>query len=324
VVAALNEASRLLLVGHVSPDGDSMGSLFGLSLALTALGKDVTVFVEGGVPDKYRFLPGAETAVADPARLPTETVTLVVLDCGEFERTGLPEYPFRALPTINIDHHRTSQGFGEASYIDSAAAATGELVLAVLSGLDVQLDADIATCLYTAIASDTGFFQYSNTTASVHRAIAQLLDFGARQQLVAQSLGQKTPQYLQLLALVLQRIETFADGLGAYSWLTHEDLLRLEADGSMTEGLVDYPRSLAGVELAFLLTETSPGVCKLSLRSQQRADVSQLAQEFGGGGHARAAGATIDGQPRAVIQRVVSSADRSIRECLNHTDSSTC
>ena len=87
------------------------------------------------MPDKSRFLPGAETAVADPARLPTETVTLVVLDCGEFERTGLPEYPFRALPTINIDHHRTSQGFGEASYIDSAAAATGELVLAVLSGL---------------------------------------------------------------------------------------------------------------------------------------------------------------------------------------------
>ncbi len=310
VAAALQEASRLLLLAHVSPDGDSLGSLLALRQVLLRSGKQVSVYVPGGVPLRYQFLPGADTVLSKPEQLPDEPATIVVLDCGEWERVGLPADRFAGQPIVNIDHHRTSCGLGQANYIDSEAAATGLLLLRLFSHWEVALDVPVATCLYAAIASDTGFFRYSNMTAEVHLAAATLLTAGADQVQIYENLEKKSFSYLKALALVLERLDAFADGKGAYSYLTLADLDSLGLTNSESEGLVNYPRSVAGIQVAAFLVEMEPEVYKVSLRSRAPLDVSTLAALFGGGGHARAAGCTLHGSIDDCLQQLSEAAVR--------------
>ncbi|MGI6357504.1 MAG: DHH family phosphoesterase [Bacillota bacterium] len=312
MTAALREASRLLLVAHVAPDGDSLGSLLALQRGLSELGKSAAVFVPDGIPAKYRFLPGWEQVVAQSERLPADVDRVVVLDCGEWDRTRLPQ-PYRHLPTLNIDHHRTSVGIGEYNLIDPAVAATGELVYKILIALRCTIDAEIATCLYTAIVSDTGWFRFSNTTADVHRLAAELLQLGAWHEQVNDWLNTRTEEYLQAMTLVLERIALFAERQAAISWLELSDLQRIGIAANDIEGLIDYPRSLPVVKVAALLVETSPRTYKVSLRSRHPIDVSQVASEFGGGGHARAAGCTIsDAELQQAVARVRGVLERSL------------
>lgn len=313
VAAALMQASRLLLVGHVSPDGDSLGSLFALQLALHRIGKQADVYVQNGIPEQYRFLPRAETAIADPFSLPQAIDLLVALDCGEWDRLGLMGSQFVDIPIVNIDHHRTTAGMGYVNYIDGEAAATGQLVYDVLEALKSKVDSDIATCLYTALASDTGFFRHANTTAEAHRLAAKLLEIGADHLVVSEKLMTRSREYLGALALLLGRLEFVADGKAVYTWLDQKDLSTIGASANELEGLIDFPRSLAGIEVAAVLMEVSSRRFKVSLRSRCCVDVSELAQEFGGGGHARAAGCTLTGglsecreQVRAAILRRLS------------------
>lgn len=315
LAAALQRASRLLLVAHLSPDGDSLGSLLGLAHALRQLNKSVDVFVPDGVPAKYQFLPGSETVVRSADQLVAAPSTIVVLDCGEWHRTGLPNEPFSHWPILNIDHHRTSQGIGQYNLIDTGAAATGELVWQVLTALQTAVDPDIATCLYTAIVSDTGWFRFSNTTPATHRLAAELLAAGARQELANDQMMTMPLVYLQALATVLQRLTTFADNQAAIAWLNQADLQRIGVTAAELEGLIDYPRALPGVQVAALVLEAQPGICKVSLRSRMAVDVSELAGQFGGGGHARAAGCSLPGTSewcvgvlRAAIERRLAGA----------------
>lgn len=307
VAAALQKASRLLLLGHVSPDGDSLGSLTALRQILLRQGKAAHIFVAEGCPARYQFLPGSDSIISDLADLPTRLDTVVVLDCGEWDRTGLEAERFQQQLVVNIDHHRTSQGLGHANYLDSDAAATGMLILKLCDYWQVEIDGPVATCLYTAIAGDTGFFQHSNTTAVVHQAAARLLAAGANQALVVENLQSKTPAFLQALNLVLKRLSSFLGGKGAYSFLTAADLQRLGLHRSELEGLVDYPRSLMGVQLAALLVEIEPGKFKVSLRSRAPWDVSAVAATLGGGGHSQAAGCTLLGTLEECIERLTAA-----------------
>lgn len=293
MAATLQKVSRLLLVGHLSPDGDSLGSLLALGQVLRDMGKVATVFVPEGIPEKYRFLPGSDSVVSEAACLPQEPCTVVILDCGEWERTGLPKDPFQDYPILNIDHHRTSRGMGQHDLIDATAAATGELIYLVLVAMGALISPETATCLYTALVSDTGWFRFSNTSPDSHLLAAELIRAGACLDIVNDCLMTMTGTYLQALALLLSRLTTSSDGQSAISWLTHHDLEQIGICPSEIEGLIDYPRALPGVQVAALLVETRPGTCKVSFRSRQAVDVSELAKEFGGGGHARAAGCTI-------------------------------
>jgi phosphoesterase RecJ-like protein len=315
MAAALNGASRLLLVAHLSPDGDSLGSLLGLGRALMGLGKLVTVFVPDGVPQKYRFLPGADAVVVQAERLPRERCTVVLLDCGEWQRSGLPPEPFAAFPLLNIDHHRTSTGIGQYNLIDKRASATGELIYELLLALSVEIDQEVATCLYTAIVGDTGWFRFSNSTPKVHRLAARLLEAGARQELVNDQMMTMPETYLRALAVVLGRLTTFCERQGAIAWLNWNDLQQFGVTASDLEGLIDYPRSLPGVQVAALVVEIAPRTCKVSLRSRQAIDVSDLAAEFGGGGHARAAGCTI---PDSELDNCVSAVRAAMERRLRH------
>lgn len=295
VAAALQEASRLLLLAHISPDGDSLGSLLALRRFLLSYGKQVAVYVPGGVPARYSFLPGSDAVFSCPDLLPHGPITVVILDCGDWERVGLPGEHFAGQTIINIDHHRTSRGLGQVNYLDSDAAATGLLLLRLFVYCQATIDAATATCLYTAIAGDTGFFRYSNTSTEVHQAAAVLLTAGAEQDLIYESLEERTFPYLKALGLVLERLSTFAGGKGAYSYLTVADLESLGIGSEDVDGLVHYPRSLVGAQVAAFLVEQENDVYKVSLRSRAPFDVSALAADFGGGGHARAAGCTLHG-----------------------------
>lgn len=305
VAAALQEASRLLLLAHVSPDGDSLGSLLALRQVLLRRGKQVAVYVPDGVPIRYQFLPGAGAVLHNATQLPDEAVTVVVLDCGEWERVGLSADRFSGQVVVNIDHHRTSRGLGQANYLDSEAAATGLLLMRLFAYWQEELDVPTATCLYTAIASDTGFFRYTNTTAEVHQAAAHLLAVGAEQELVMENLDGKTISFLKALGLVLERLAMFAADKGAYSYLEIPDLENLGISSSEVDGLVNYPRSLAGVQVAAFLVEVEPNVFKVSLRSRSPLDVSVVAAQFGGGGHARAAGCTLRGSVNECLEQLV-------------------
>lgn len=310
VAAALQKASRLLLLAHVSPDGDSLGSLLALRQVMLRRGKQVVVYVPDGVPARYQFMPGAHEVLPTAEQLPEEPATVVILDCGEWERVGLPAERFAGQPIINIDHHRTSRGLGQANYLDIEAAATGLLLLRLLTYWQEEIDELVATCLYTAIASDTGFFRYSNTTTEVHQAAASLLAAGADQTLVFENLEDKSISYLKALGLVLERLGTFADGKGAFSYLSSPDLESLGITSSEVDGLVNYPRSLMGVQVAAFLVEGEPQVYKVSLRSRQPLDVSVLAETFGGGGHARAAGCTLYGSIDDCLKQLADAVDK--------------
>lgn len=304
VAAALQKASRLLLLAHVSPDGDSLGSLLALRQFLLRQGKQVAVYVPGGVPARYNFLPGADSALSCPGQLPQDPGTVVILDCGEWERVELPAERFAEQPIINIDHHRTSRGLGEVNYLDSSAAATGLLLFRLFVYCQEPIDAAMATCLYTAIAGDTGFFRYSNTNAEAHQAAASLLTAGAEQSLIYESLEERSFPYLKALALVLERLSIFAGNKGAYSYLTVADLQNLGIHSEEVDGLVNYPRSLAGVQVAAFLVEQENNTYKVSLRSRAPFDVSALAVLFGGGGHARAAGCTLQGTIDSCLEQL--------------------
>ncbi len=313
VAAALQEAGRLLLLAHVSPDGDSLGSLLALRYVLLRHGKQVEVYVEGGVPDRYRFLPGAETVIASPGQLSELPATVVVLDCGEWERVGLQAERFAGLPVVNIDHHRTSKGLGIVNYLDSSAAATGLLLFRLFAYWQEDLDPALATCLYTAIAGDTGFFRYSNTTAEVHQVTAKLLAAGAEQALVYENLEARSWSHLKALGLVLERLASFALGKGAYSYLTAADLGRFGISVADADGFVNYPRLLMGVQVAAFLIEVEADTYKVSLRSREPVDVSAVAALLGGGGHARAAGCTIKGN----IEQCMRQLEAAIHEVSN-------
>ncbi len=295
MAAALQRASRLLLVAHLSPDGDSLGSLLALGQALDDGRREIVVFVPDGVPLKYRFLPGWQTVTVDPDRLPLDPGTVVLLDCGEWQRTGLPER-YLAYPSLNIDHHRTSIGVADVNLIDSQAAATGELIHRVLKQAAIPIDAAVATCLYTAVVSDTGWFRFSNASPEIHLLAAELLQLGADRELVNDWLSTMPRTYLQALTLVLERLTVFCDDQASISWLSFADLQSIGVAPTEMEGLIDYPRALPGVQVAALLVETAPNTQKVSFRSRAPIDVSRLAGEFGGGGHARAAGCTLSNE----------------------------
>lgn len=303
--AALHKASRLLLLGHVSPDGDSLGSLLALRQVLVQRSKEVTVYVAEGVPKRYEFLPGADSIITDIALLPEQIDTVVVLDCGDWERVGLAgDRCFQDMTVVNIDHHRTSLGLGQANYLDSDAAATGLMLLRLFNYWQEPLNVDVAICLYTAIVSDTGFFQHSNTTVEVHEAAARLLACGLDHSLVVESLSDKTFSFLKAISLGLERLQLFAAGKGAYLYILESDLQQLDLHSSDVEGLVNYPRSLEGVDVAASLIESERHVFKASLRSRHTIDVSEVAALLGGGGHARAAGATLYGSVLDCIQQI--------------------
>lgn len=288
----LRQNEHFLLISHVNPDGDTLGSMLALALALETMGKDVIRYSPGGVPDCYRFLPGAERVVRSlPDRLPP---CAIAIDCGDLNRAGdFAERSTEAGTLINIDHHPSNSGFGRINWIDPLAAAVGMMLYTLFKRMGVELTRDLAVCLYTAVITDTGSFRYSNTSPKVHEVTAELLKTGICPHEIAEEVFEKKPlSAVRLLQEALQTLEISEQGDVAWLTVTDEMIRRTGVDRLETEGLINYPRSIKGVEVALLFTEQAEGV-KVGFRSKRFVDVQKIARQFGGGGHVRAAGCLI-------------------------------
>lgn len=295
VVRAIQAHRSFLVTAHRNPEADALGSSLALAYLLRQIGKQATVVTIDPVPRVLNFLPhvGIHRRIE---RLDEPPEVLCVLDCGDAERTGLFMPGTRAAKTVvNIDHHITNRMFGDVNWVVAEAAATAELIYDLHAALKQTVGRDAAVCLYTALASETGNFGYSNTSPKVFRVAADLVELGVDPWQVAQHLRENTPQRLKLMGEVLGTMDRAEAGRIAWVSVTQAMFARTGTTAEDTEDFVNLPRSLPNVEVAVLFREVDARTCKVSLRARNAVDVAEIAERFGGGGHKKAAGCTVAG-----------------------------
>lgn len=312
VVAALREHDRFVVTSHDNPDGDALGSLLATHLALQQLGKD-SVMVLGGpapLPGEYRFLGLERHGLVRDAPDDVSGRALVALDCAQASRIVEPKLMVSATVTVNVDHHHDNTRFGDVNLVVEQASSTAEVLADVFRDLEVRITPEIAEALYTALVTDTGRFQYSNTSPKALRLAAELVEAGADVTKVFVEVYESTPfAKLKLLARALERATELADGRVVVSELRREDFVAAGADEPYSEGIIDHLRAVDGAELVALVRELpdeAPAARKGSLRSHpDGVDVSAIARSFGGGGHKRAAGFSTDLPMDEITRRIV-------------------
>lgn len=312
---ALRERQRFVIVSHLRPDGDALGSQLALGLSLRAAGKDVTLWNEDGMLDKLRFLPGAELVSAPPPE-PQEFDALIALDTAAESRLGAPLAAIRTAYTINIDHHISNIAYGDLARIDATAPATGQIIYELLEDQGFPVDSAIATNLFAAISTDTGSFQYPQTSARTYEIGAALIRHGVNVGELSQRLYESYPyRRVELLRTLLNTLEMSPDRRVASFALTQEAAARLGVLPEDNEGLIDHLRAIDTVIVAAFFEELSGGLIRASLRSKTTAvDVSAICGSFGGGGHQLAAGARIRGELREVQARVLARIDQAVKQ----------
>jgi len=317
-----NELKKLIVPGsscvlttHYSLDGDAIGSELALAGLLTQLGARPHIVNHDAVPRIYRFLDPGNIArpfgELDPGIV--ERADLVfVLDVSNWERIGEPAQAIRRshAKVICIDHHATSDGIADIDIIEPAAAATGIMIYDMIQALGAKITPPMAAALFVAIATDTGWFRFSNTSPAVFRAIAGITEAGAVPAEIYSFVYENLRwERLHLLKSGLGTLRSAAGGKVAWMTLSRGAFEESGADEEDVEGLIDFLRSIAGVEVAILFRESPAGVIRISMRSKSRIDVGRFAERFGGGGHARAAGIKMSGRLSDVTERVLAAVD---------------
>jgi len=300
VADAIREHDAFVTVTHENPDGDALGSLLATTIALRELGKDVVMYLSGTAPTpaEYAFLDLSTLVRELPPDL--EERVLLALDCANRERIGPdPAIVERARVVLNVDHHHDNSRFGDVNLVVDDASSTAEIVRDILSLLGAPLTPDVAESLYVALVTDTGRFQYSNTTPKALRLAADLVEAGADVHGIFQ-LVYETVQFakLKLLARALDRAATYDGGRIVVSYLLKNDFAEVGAEEPYSEGIIDYLRSVEGSEMVALIREPPRAdgpTRRISLRSSRdEVDVSAIARAAGGGGHRQAAGFSSD------------------------------
>lgn len=315
-MAMIQPAQRIALLAHERPDGDCLGSALGLALILDQLGKYCVPVCADPVPPSFHFLPGYErfqTSLGD------EQFDLVIaLDAGELYRYGtLAEHhkDFLArVPILNLDHHISSNGCGQVSIIDTASAATAELLVLFQQQTQLPLSQDAAQCLLTGMITDTGSFQYSNTSARTMEATAVLLRAGASPEVTVKPLFRTHPlAKLRLQAEVIKQAQTACDGRLIWSYADDTTLASAGASNDMDDGCVGALRDVENVQVAaFFKAYGDPLTTRLSLRTSEPFDAASFCLRLGGGGHPRAAGATINRPLKEAMAEVVALLEEEI------------
>jgi phosphoesterase RecJ-like protein len=296
VARALKGANSVAITIHVAPDGDALGSLLAMTLYLKRLGKAVcaTWGEEIRIPAHYTWLPGIEDIKSFDSCI--EADVLLTLDCANEHRLGLLEDKLSRFKTvINIDHHIDNSRFGTLNLLDFDAAATCQIIYDLLKTMHADITPDIATLLYVGIVTDTGRFQYTNTTARTMRIAADLIDLGVSPNFIFQKIYENTSfASLKLLARILERAEYVAESEFIYSYILDSDLKETGVTLADTETFIDYLRTAKEGGVVAIFKETPDSKLKVSMRSKGVIDVGAITREAGGGGHRNAAGATLD------------------------------
>ena len=305
--SALREHHRFAVLSHVRPDGDALGSQLAFALSLQLLGKDVTVWNEDGLLEKYSFLPGGER-LTQPPREPQDFDVAIALDTATQNRLGTAGESVRNAKTwINIDHHPSNPGYGDLVYIDPTSPATGQILFELIRSEQLPMDLAIAENLFVAISTDTGSFQYPNTTARTFEIGAELVRGGVDVGRVSQLLYENYPRRrTELLRELLGTMRFEANGRIASFSLSLKVAAELGVRPEDNEGLIDHLRAIRGVIVAVFFEELVEGKVRVSMRSKnEEVDVSGICQKFGGGGHKLAAGARVRGTLAEVEQKIL-------------------
>ena len=285
-VQKIQAANKILVTAHVIPDGDAIGSTLATMLMLRSLGKSAQIFIDDTVRRNLHALPHFDEIRQPVGGEKFDADLLLILDTSP-DRIGNVRNLTDA-PILNIDHHITNSGEGFALYVEPDAAATCEIVYKLARELKATITADIATCLYTGIATDTGFFQFSNTRAETLAIASALITCGVSPNFISEQMESKTLEEVHGLRDALNSLKLFHGNRVAGMILDHATMKKLDS----TEGFIDEIRVIDTVDVAFLLTERAPKLCRLSMRSKG-VDVAKIAASLGGGGHIRAAGCTL-------------------------------
>jgi phosphoesterase RecJ-like protein len=304
---ALREHQRFAVMSHVRPDGDALGSQLALALSLRKLGKDVRVWNEDGMLEKYSFIAHAETIEKPPAQ-PEDVDVAVALDTAIQNRLGTALQAIRSAELwINIDHHPSNPGYGDLVYVDPNAPATAQILYELIKDQNLPFDRDIAENLYVAISTDTGSFQYPHTSARTFEIAADLVRCGVDVGQISRLTYENYPRRrIELLREVLRTMRFDADEHVASFSLDLKTAAQLGVISEDNEGLIDHIRAIRGVVVAVFFEELNDGKVRVSMRSKDAAvDVCEICRKFGGGGHVLAAGARVPGTLREVEERVL-------------------
>lgn len=318
ILDILRQSRTVCVVGHGRPDGDCVGSQLALALALRADGREVTVWNEDPPPTKLRFLD--PDGLLQPPQAGRRFDCVVATDAANLERLGAVGACIQDRGVlVNIDHHASNTRFGDVNWVSRRESSTGELIHKLLRHGGWPITPRIANCLFAAISTDTGSFQYPSTRPSTFAIAGELVKRGADLGHICQEVYHSYPlARVRLLRHLYMNFRLVADDRIAYFWLRPADFTRTGSTRADTEGLIDHIRAIEPVVVACLFEETEPGAVRISLRSKSdQVDVNRIAAQFGGGGHAAAAGARIQGRPLGVQRRVLNALKKS----LNHAAS---
>ena len=311
IIEAINEGRSFLITAHVRLDGDALGSELAMYLMLKKLGKDVVVYNQDHTPERYRFLPSAQNIVHNINNVEQYDVG-IVLDCSDLARVGDEEDKIGKIKRlINIDHHISNNGFCSLKMLDAHASSTGELVFRLMREMRFKMSKDICTNLYSAIITDTGSFRYSSTTNETFFAVGNLVENGADPQWIAENVYENdSPARLKLLAKAMATLSLDLESKVGSLVVTQKDLLETGAAWEHTEGFVDIPRTVGGIEVSILYTQRGDNNFKLSLRSKAKVNVEKVAKKFGGGGHIHASACWMKGDIESIKSQII----KAIRE----------
>ncbi|MDP2913588.1 MAG: bifunctional oligoribonuclease/PAP phosphatase NrnA [Candidatus Omnitrophota bacterium] len=315
-VEAIKKYKRFLVTAHVNLEGDSLGSQLAMKELLEALGKKAVIVDSDPVPGHYKFLPRADE-VSNNIDKKLIFDAVIVLDCPTLRRIGrVRELLKKNKPIINIDHHISNERFGGVNWVHPNASSAGEMVYRLFKNMNVPITKEVALYLYIAILTDTGSFNYDNTSSITHEIAGELLGYGLDPALVSERVyEQRSVADLKLLGLVLSTLKLSDDGGAAYLVITRKMLKDTGVDVSRSEGFINYARSIEGVKIAALFKEDPKDRKRISIsfRSKGDVDVNSLASCFGGGGHIKASGCTMEGSLSGVKNKVLSK----IKEVLH-------
>jgi phosphoesterase RecJ-like protein len=318
IASILTTAERLLVVSHIDPDGDALGTQLAFGEYLKSLGKQTYLVRDSEIPSKYMFLPGVNEirpASALPEGLKLDAA--VVLECPTLARIGSAAKQLAdGVRIVNIDHHRDNDSFGELNWVDIAPSSVGEMAYEYFTAVGFTITPSVATCLYTAILTDTGRFRYASTSARTMEIAGILIEQGADpHQITDQVYYNLRPAAMKLTGKVLNSIEYFCKGRVCVLSLTQEMLKETDAVESDSDGLVDYTLFTEGVSAGALVKELKDGRTKVSFRSTNGINVADLAYKYGGGGHFNAAGCMIPkpfAEAKAEVMSMLCEADRGV------------
>ncbi len=312
------ENDNFLISSHINPDGDSIGGILAMGWLLDKLSKRNSIVIDSAPSEKFKYLSGFERILkySEELKLPFEPKNLIVIDAPNLERLEKVNRLFpKDIMIINIDHHESNSSFGNINYIDFNAASSTEIICDLIISCGIPLDKDVAEDIYTGMVIDTGRFRFSSTTPKTFMAAAKLLEAGARTSFIAEWLHHTNSlETIRGLGVLLNSLELAMDGRIAF---THFDVGYIKSkEGSKmdTDGFVNYPLSIEGVEVAVLLQESENGKIRVSLRSKDKIDVNDIAGVFKGGGHAKAAGCRINGTIADAKRLLLQEIGKRIKE----------